>query len=204
MALFFLSYEKVVSSVHMLNTNLLSFLVALLLVIVLGMYFAMQRMQDTYDSLLLQSGNNKCPQPVCPPCPVAQQQSIRLDPISTRDRAANSDPLYPPLNRMPRRDMNEDTFRFIGYLVNSEEKEDTWKLYGREKQRGQGDFYVTSANKNMDMKITITQEMTRGGQRLKDIWDIPDELSIKHPMFSSHNYQVVLNQNHDFSSNIYV
>ena len=182
-----------------MDNNLLSFLVILLLAIVIGMFFAMQKMQDTYDTMLLNYKNTSCPQPTCPPCPITRIH----DPISTRDRAANSDPLYPPLNRMPRRDIQEDTFRFIGYLVNSEDKEDTWKLYGREKQRGQGDFYVTSANKNMDMKITITQEMTQGGQRLRDIWDIPNELKIKHPMFSEHPYQVVINQNTDFSSNIY-
>lgn len=145
------------------------------------------------------------PTPVCPPCSSLPAKDV-IDPITQRDRAVNNDPLYPPLNRMTRSSgySGEDTFRFIGYMMNKMDKEDTWKLYGREKRRGQGEFYVTSTNKNNDIKIMITSEMIVGGNRLKDIYDIPEEIMVKHPMFAPTPYAIIVNPNADLSaSHIY-
>lgn len=142
-----------------------------------------------------------------------QQRRVREleeDAVSKRDRAVNADPLYPPLNREPKKPpfYEEDTYRLVGYLVNTNgDKEDTWKLFGREKRKGMGEFYLVSANKNMDVKIAITENMvvgSNGARKLRDIYDIPDELSIVHPMFSREPYQVIVNPHADIgSSRIY-
>jgi hypothetical protein len=151
------------------------------------------------------------PAPVCPACPQLPASLTKevIDSVTQRDYSANNDPLYPPLNRMPRSSggpmaRSEDTYRFLGYIINKMDKEDSWKLYGREKNRNQGEFYVTSTNKNTDIKIMVTAEMVVGSNRLRDIYDIPEELMIKHPLFAPTPYHVIVNPSSDFgSTNIY-
>lgn len=94
----------------------------------------------------------------------------------------------------------------VGYLVNPADKEDTWKLFAREKRRGIGEFYVSSANKNMDVKITLTNEIVAPPTKLRDVYDIPSELRLHHPLFSPDaSYQVITNPQADLgASNIYV
>ena len=150
--------------------------------------------------------SESCPAPiacppaaVCPPCERLPSKEV-IDPVTQRDRAVINDPLYPPLNRAPRMHSPEDTFRFLGYLINKMDREDSWKLFGREKQRNQGEYYVASTNKNSDLKIMLTADMVVGPKRLRDIYDIPDELTIKHPLFAPTPYTVVVNPNADLTS----
>lgn len=177
---------------------LLSALVVILAFISGVMYLSLQKMQRTCDIL---AETTSCPP--CPACPAVPTVPM-VNPVLNRDRAANSDPLYPPLNRQSMNSIaNEDTFRFLGYLVKEESsKNDAWKLFGREKNRNQGEFYVTSADKTMDMKIALTQDIVT--PRLRDLYDIPNEIRVKHPMFDSEPYQVVLNPMNDLTSQIYV
>jgi hypothetical protein len=181
-----------------MNHSFLLFLIIVLSLMVVSMYMTIQRMQDAYHNITSQKQTE---QRVCPPCHVVvcPTQNEPTSRFIDRDRAANSDPLYPPLNRMPRRDIPEDTFRFVGYLINEHDKEDTWKLFGREKRRHQGDWYVTTADKTRDIKIAITQDMMVK-ERLKDIWDIPDQITIQHPLFSSTPYRIIVNPNAELGS----
>lgn len=135
---------------------------------------------------------------------IQQQERVVSDTVTRRDRAAYGDPLYPPLNRQPRF-TEEDTYRMVGYLVNAADKEDTWKLFAREKRRGVGEFYVSSANQNMDVKIPLTNDVVVPPTKLRDIYDIPSELKLNHPMFSSNTtYQVLVNPQADLgASRIY-
>lgn len=120
------------------------------------------------------------------------------DIVQLRDRAVLDDPLYPPLNRQSMEP--HDNYRFIGYLVNEEAKDDTWKLFARSKNRNQAQFYASLANNNIDKKIVITDDMTRKGNRLRDLYNLPESVVIDHPLFSSQSYTVVENPKTDFNS----
>ena len=192
-----------------MNTMILLLILVIILLVLLAYTFwlTMSRLQRCCASQPKCPLPTACPPaPVCPACPQLPAREI-LDPITQRDRAVNNDPLYPPLNRMPMPrtvSAGEDTYRFVGYMINKMDKEDTWKLFGREKRRNQGEFYVSSANKNNDIKIMITQEMVVGTNRLRGVFDIPDELMIKHPMFAPTPYAIIVNPNTDLSaSHIY-
>jgi len=162
------------------------------------MYQDMGRMKKACNSLVSIQPTQ------CPPCPIITcPKKPEVDASISRDRAANNDPLYPPLNRPSRRDQ-EDTFRFVGYLVNENDKDDAWKLFGREKNRHEAEFYVTSANKNIDMKIFITREMVVSPEKLRDLYTIPEYITINHPLMQAGTYRVVLNPSTDFSSQIYM
>ena len=138
----------------------------------------------------------------CPPCPPPMQCSTVTDAVVTRDRAVVNDPLYPPLNRqvrMPRE--QEDTFRLLGYVVNPTDKEDAWKLFGREKRRHVGEFYVSPANKNVDVKITLTNDMISSPTKLRDLYDIPSEIRINHAMFQQDvSYNIIVNPQAELGS----
>jgi hypothetical protein len=90
-------------------------------------------------------------QPMFQPMPTTMSGT---DIIGDRDEAVLRDNLYPPLDRMNRpladeylkyklkgdfgwstRD-NSDTYRLIGYLINSTDRADKWNLFGRQKNRG--------------------------------------------------------------------
>jgi hypothetical protein len=139
--------------------------------------------------------------------------------IQDRDHRVLEDPLYPPLNRdsvnntknyinEPRLHMapnSNDAYRLIGYLVNIENKDEVWKLFAREQynRRGLASFYAANANKNIDIKIALTNDVIQGGQGLRDLYDLPTEISIKHPMFMASPYKVVSLPNSDWSSQYY-
>lgn len=114
----------------------------------------------------------------CPPCQLQQQ----------RDRRVLSDPLYPPLNRSTDM-MQEDSFRLIGYLSNPDQgsKKDDWKLFGRMKDRHQGEYYIIPVDNNLDLKIPLTQDVVVG-ERLRDIYNLPQEMKFKSPMLKSSTY----------------
>ena len=102
------------------------------------------------------------------------------DPVINRDRAVIFDQLYPPLGRVERPIFDQlaarvasglmayptrgspDTFRMVGYMVNSENKNDSWKLFGRQKYPGSsiGEYYaIPFDDRRADMKITIKERI---------------------------------------------
>lgn len=150
---------------------------------------------------------------ISPPA-LSEQQPINVN-VDQRDRMVLQDPLYPPYNRsttantynyatnlipFTSRD-NSDGFRLVGYLVDQEDRSDTWKLFAREKYRGgRSEFYVSPSNRENDVKVFLSNDNVVGQQKFRDIYDIPDQVSINHPMFSNHSYTVVELPKSDFSS----
>ena len=134
-----------------------------------------------------------------------------VDPVITRDRAVVQDQLYPPLGRVERPIFDQlaarvatglvgyptrgspDTFRMVGYMVNSENKNDSWKLFGRQKYPGSsvGEYYaIPIDDRKSDMKITIKDDMMPK-DKIRDIYALPNEVTIKSPLFSDKPYTVV-------------
>lgn len=146
--------------------------------------------------------------------------------IEHRDRRVLEDPLYPPLNRTihPVAEANQtlvqqralqqptrtgtdvDTFRLLGYFVNSENKTDVWKLFGRQlySRGSQGTFYVMPTDRNNDVKIPLDSNSDIVEPRLRDLYNLPNEVRFKHPMFSpTATYQFVELKSGDPVSAIY-
>lgn len=141
-----------------------------------------------------------------------------------RDRRVISDPLYPPLNRTESKVFNnttrevdnrnlyvattasDDSYRLVGYLTNHDSNKDAggnnWKLFARMKDRNQADFYMIPANNNYDIKIPITNDMIVG-DRLRDIYTIPGEMSYKSPMLNSTPYTYTELKRTDFDGSRY-
>lgn len=154
--------------------------------------------------------------PIVASVPPLPQRDI----VYERDVRVLRDDLYPPYNRssteitrdyathpalrpLPTRDTS-DTYRIVGYLVDQEDKNDVWKLYAREKHRGgRSEFYVSPANRNYDMKIFIDNDMVSGSEKLTDVYNLPNELRLKHPMMGNSTYQVVELPKSDFSSSYF-
>lgn len=129
-----------------------------------------------------------------------------------RDTQVLTDPLYPPLNRTDRgtfesvvRETNArninihikdigDSYRLIGYLINKDVAKDTggnnWKLMARMKDRNEADFYLIPTNKDFDVKVPLTPNMF-AGQRLRDIYTIPKEVTLKSPLLNATPYEFV-------------
>lgn len=160
----------------------------------------------------------------CPPCFLHRQTSKQytpIDPVVSRDVRVLKDELYPPYNRpssdvsrrymnepnlnpIPTRDGGSDTYRIVGYLVSEEDKNDVWKLYAREKYRGStSEFYASPANKNYDMKVVLDKDSLIGPNKLKDLYDMPEQVMVNHPMFSKSSYRIVSLSNSDLSSSSY-
>ena len=119
--------------------------------------------------------------------------------IQARDHAVLSNPLYPPLNRQALHE--NDTYRLLGYVVNEESCEDSWHLYGRKKNNNQGEFYLKPSNRNTDLKIPLTNDIINTRySRLRDIYTLPDNLVIEHPLFQGHQYSVIEFPQHNFDS----
>jgi len=140
-----------------------------------------------------------------------------VEPIKTnhtieRDYRVLNDPLYPPLNRsdnrthtdmvqkINRRDMYirtndlNDTYRLVAYLTNNSVDKDTggnsWKLFARQKDRHISDFYMKPTDNNNDIKIPLTDEIVVGN-RLRDIYNIPSEITFNSPMLNNTPYYVM-------------
>jgi hypothetical protein len=113
-----------------------------------------------------------------------------VDPVNIRDRAVVMDQLYPPLGRVERPIFDQlasrvasgligyptrgspDTYRMVGYMVNSENKNDSWKLFGRQKYPGSsmGEYYaIPIDDRKSDMKITIKDDMMPK-DKIRDIY----------------------------------
>lgn len=189
--------------------------IALLAGIAFSLNTSLQRMERTCS--MVDGQPIMCPPCVCPQVesrdspPVILRDSppvILRDspPVILRDRAVNNDPLYPPLNRGPLPGAmhgDEGTFRLVGYLISSDAngQKESWKLFGREKDRHRSEFYVTSTDKTMDLKVFLTDEIV--SPRLRDMYSLPDTVTINHPMFNAQTYKIVENPRSDLSSAIY-
>ena len=168
----------------------------------------------------------------CPPqlsCPIQEipgyQENNNEIHDQSRDRRVMDDPLYPPLNRTDARTFNSvnreidqghiysnpradygDKYRLIGYLSSSSLERDAgdnrWKLYGRMKNSNQGDFYIIPANKDIDLKIPLTPDVIVG-ERLKDVYSLPQEMRFRSPMLNAGIYHFVEMPKADFSSTEY-
>ena len=134
------------------------------------------------------------------------------DDTVVRDRKVLEDQLYPPLNRSDNRTHTElvnnitnrnmyirtndinDTYRLVGYVTNNSDEKDTgnnnWKLFARQKDRNISEFYMKPTDNNNDVKVPITDDIVVG-DRLRDIYNIPNQLTFKSPMFNKDPYNVV-------------
>ena len=134
------------------------------------------------------------------------------DDTIVRDRKVLEDQLYPPLNRSDNRTHTElvnnitnrnmyirtndinDTYRLVGYVTNNSDEKDTgnnnWKLFARQKDRNISEFYMKPTDNNNDVKVPITDDIVIG-DRLRDIYNIPKQLTFKSPMFNKDPYNVV-------------
>lgn len=138
-----------------------------------------------------------------------------------RDYRVLNDPLYPPLNRtdtqthqmleknidarnmyVPTND-TMDNYRLVGYVVNKDQDKDAggnnWKLFARQKDRNTADFYMVPANNNYDVKIKLTDEMVKG-DRLRDVYSLPNHITFSSPMLNSSPYEYVEIPKADLSS----
>jgi hypothetical protein len=129
--------------------------------------------------------------------------------VESRDRRVIGDPLYPPTNRTSEQvhagvvnqikagnlyqntdDMN-DGFRLVGYLTSNEHVRDaggnTWQMYARMKDRHQGSYYIVPSNRNMELKVPLTQDIVVG-ERLRDVYTLPNEMRFKSPMLNTGAY----------------
>lgn len=152
---------------------------------------------DDYNVLLDKANHNK--------------QAAR-DETVIRDRKVLNDPLYPPLNRSDNKTHAElannianrnmyirtndmgDTYRLVGYVTNNSDDKDTgnnnWKLFARQKDRHISEFYMKPTDNNNDVKVPITDDIIVG-DRLRDIYNIPRQITFKSPMFNKDPYNVV-------------
>lgn len=141
------------------------------------------------------------------------------DRVAIRDQAVISNPLYPPLGRTERPVFDrindefnastrggDDTYRLLGYLVNKNATDDlgrnVWKLFGRQQYRGssRGEFYALPADGDKkDMKVSLKDDMFMG-EKLRDIYALPNKVSIKSPFFSTDEYDLVELPKADFTS----
>jgi hypothetical protein len=141
----------------------------------------------------------------------------------SRDRKVLNDPLYPALNRsefdvhnsvveqIQKKNLYNttqeftDRYRLIAYVTNQEsDKKDSggnvWKLMGRSKDKNRGEFFMIPANNNYDMKIMLNNEMLVG-EKLRDIYTIPKQLSFKTPLLNESPYEVSEIPMNDFTNN---
>jgi hypothetical protein len=144
------------------------------------------------------------------------------DEVQQRDLNVLLNPIYPPLARVERPifdnliKMNfgqttrgsEDTFRLMGYVVNSNKNDmdmggNIWKLFGRQSYRGSsvGEFYVSPVNDHSsDMKIYLKNEMM-SKEKIRDIYALPTEVYFDSPFFSKNAYTINELPKSDFNSN---
>lgn len=157
-----------------------------------------------------------CPPCVCPLQQQQQQQPQQQQPQQQqqqqqlRDRRVISDPLYPPLNRTDEQEFlaiqdqiakgnlyqranhQFDSFHLVGILSSTDQEHkdagyNQWKLFGRMKDRNQGDYYIIPANNNIDLKIPLTSDIIQG-ERLRDIYTLPTEMRFRSPMLNDAPY----------------
>jgi hypothetical protein len=144
------------------------------------------------------------------------------DEVQQRDLNVLLNPIYPPLARVERPifdnliRMNfgqatrgsEDTFRLMGYLLNTNKNDadmggNVWKLFGRQTYKGSsiGEYYVSPVNDHTsDMKIYLKNEMMPK-DKIRDIYSLPTEVHFESPFFSKNAYTVNELPKSDLNSN---
>jgi hypothetical protein len=168
-----------------------------------------QQMQQQINPLMQQQINPLIQQQINP-LMLANPVMLR-DQVSDRDRAVINDELYPPLGRTERPIFDQlingmstgvfsyptrgspDTFRLVAYLVNTSDKKDMWKLFGRQKYPGSsiGDYYaIQMDDRRSDLKITIKDEMMPK-DKIRDIYGLPNEVVINSPLFNPSPYKII-------------
>jgi hypothetical protein len=138
-----------------------------------------------------------------------------------RDMRVLNDPLYPAYNRseydihnsvvdaIDRKQLYNNTreasdrFRLVAYVSSSIESQDAggnkWKLMARQKDRNQAEFFLVPVDKNYDMKIMLNNDIVVG-ERLRDVYTIPKQLTFKSPLLNEQPYDVVELPMTDFTS----
>ena len=171
----------------------------------------MQQMQQQQQiNPLMQQQINPLMQQQINPLMLANPVMLR-DQVSDRDRAVINDELYPPLGRTERPIFDQlingmstsvfsyptrgspDTFRLVAYLVNTSDKKDMWKLFGRQKFPGSsiGDYYaIQMDDRRSDLKITIKDDMMPR-DKIRDIYALPNEVTINSPLFNPSPYKII-------------
>jgi hypothetical protein len=151
---------------------------------------------------------------------VASSTSPTID--DSRDRRVLNDPLYPALNRS---EFNThqgiadkikakalynntqeftDRYRLVGYVTSQDnDKKDSggnvWKLMARQKDRNRADFYMIPANNNYDMKVMLNDDIIMG-DKLRDVYTIPKQLTFKTPLLNDSAYEVTELPMNDFTN----
>ena len=148
--------------------------------------------------------------------------SNNRDDTIIRDYRVLNDELFPPINRsdidnhtelrnniinrnmyIKTNNMN-DTYRLVAYVTNTSLDKDignnSWKLFGRQKDRHSSEFYMSPTNNNNDLKIYITDDIILG-DKLRDIYAIPNIITFNSPMLKNSSYQVVEIPRNDFIYN---
>lgn len=147
---------------------------------------------------------------------------IKMNIDDSRDRRVLNDPLYPALNRsefdvhnniaeqIQRKNLYNttqeftDRYRLVAYVTNQDTNKDsggnTWKLMARMKNKNQGEFFMVPANNNYDMKIMLNNDIIVG-EKLRDIYTIPKQLSFKTPLLNESSYEVTEIPMNDFTNN---
>jgi len=152
-------------------------------------------------------------QPIQQIPPILPNFIPHFDHVNARDKAVVSDNLYPPLARTERPIFDllanrvasglinyptrgsPDTFRLIAYLVNTDTntRKDRWKLFGRQKYPGSsiGEYYaIPIDDATSDLKITLKDDIMPN-EKIRDIYALPNEVTIKSPLFSSERYKII-------------
>lgn len=148
--------------------------------------------------------------------------SINRKDTIVRDYRVVKDDLFPPFNRSDTNTHTDltnniinrsmyvntnnvnDTFRLVGYVTSTDSKRDagnnSWKLFGRQKDRHFSEFYMSPTNNNNDVKIFLTENIIVG-DRVRDIHAIPNTITFRSPMLNESSYQVVEIPKQDISYN---
>jgi len=191
-------------------TFFICFLIVFILLVTLLYFFTNSNSRNNRICLTIDQYNNllsNTTQIIPEPQPIYD----KTDTIK-RDHKVLDDDLYPPLNRSDtnthtqlanniiNRNMYvktnniDDTFRLVGYVTNNATETDngnnSWKLFGRQKDRHSSEFYMTPTNSNNDLKIPLTRDIIVN-DKLDDIYSIPNTLTFNSPLLNKEAYNVV-------------
>tara|TARA_B100001758_G_scaffold247074_1_gene263786 strand:- start:5994 stop:6638 length:645 start_codon:yes stop_codon:yes gene_type:complete len=191
-------------------TFFICFLIVFILLLTLLYFFTNSNSRNNRICLTIDQYNNllsNTTQIIPEPQPIYD----KTDTIK-RDHKVLDDDLYPPLNRSDtnthtqlanniiNRNMYvktnniDDTFRLVGYVTNNATETDngnnSWKLFGRQKDRHSSEFYMTPTNSNNDLKIPLTRDIIVN-DKLDDIYSIPNTLTFNSPLLNKEPYNVV-------------
>ena len=191
-------------------TFFICFLIVFILLVTLLYFFTNSNSRNNRICLTIDQYNNLLSN-TTQIIPESQPIYDKTDTIK-RDHKVLDDDLYPPLNRSDtnthtqlanniiNRNMYvktnniDDTFRLVGYVTNNATETDngnnSWKLFGRQKDRHSSEFYMTPTNSNNDLKIALTRDIIVN-DKLDDIYSIPNTLTFNSPLLNKEPYNVV-------------